>query len=147
MNKKKEDESRQPFLGIFKKTILKIILADKESQTYLVRYTLFTCPWFSIKLHKILLSDDDCMHDHPWSFISIILKGGYYELTPTSGKWYRPGSILWRPQPWIHKLVIPECKSATTLVITFKKVRQWGFVTPSGWKVWYSYIREGRRCE
>mgnify|MGYP003448137758 CR=1 FL=1 len=33
---------------------------------YLVIYTLFTCKWFSIKIHKILISDPSDMHDHPW---------------------------------------------------------------------------------
>jgi hypothetical protein len=37
-----------------------------------------------VKLHHILRSDDDRdLHDHPWSFLSIVLKGGYWEHTPT----------------------------------------------------------------
>jgi hypothetical protein len=50
---------------------------------YLIRRTIFAITkWFSIKLHKIILSDDVCTHDHPWPFFTIILKGGYFEWTP-----------------------------------------------------------------
>jgi hypothetical protein len=157
----KEDEERKRFWYLFKKTVLRI-RDGKENPVYLIRYSIFTCPWFAIKLHRIMLSDDDCMHDHPWSFISIILSGGYFEhsfvnrsrsvlslgtISPTWKRWYGIGSILWRPSPSIHKLELPEGKTATTIVITFKKKRQWGFYTPSGWKVWFEYIRSGQKCE
>lgn len=142
----KPDEQREKFLGIFRKTVLRI--KDENGPIYLIRYSLFSCPWFAIKIHKILMSDDDCMHDHPWSFLSIILKGRYYEWTPTQGGWcFSAGNILWRPQPWIHRLQLNDGETATTLVITFKKVRVWGFHTASGWKPWYEYIRGGRKCE
>lgn len=37
----------------------------------------------SIRVHHILRSDDDrAYHDHPWPFVTVILKGGYYELRP-----------------------------------------------------------------
>lgn len=51
----------------------------KDGKIYLKRWTLFECKLFSLKIHKILLTDDECLHDHPWNFISIILKGGYVE--------------------------------------------------------------------
>jgi hypothetical protein len=150
----KPDEQQTRTFGIFKKTILKIVLSDKSSPVYLIRWSLFSCPWFSIKLHNIQLSDDDCMHDHPWSFLSLILNGGYYEHTPAHWlsdgpvkKWYGPGRLLWRPSPWVHKLEIPEGKQAWTLVVTFKRKRDWGFITPSGWVQWSKYIRSGRKCE
>ena len=141
---KKPDEHREKFLYLFKKTVLRVRDND-TNPIYLIRYSIFTCPLFSIKLHRILISDDDCMHDHPWSFISFILKGGYVEHTPFGKKLYGFGSILWRPAPTIHKLEIFQ--PATTLVITFKRVREWGFYLPSGWKVWYQYIRSGHKCE
>ncbi len=144
MNKEKEDEFRQRFWLIFKKTTLRV----KNGPVYLIRYSLLTLPWFAIKVHKILQSDDACMHDHPWSFLSIILNGRYYEWTPTQEGWCFPaGSVLWRPQPWIHRLQLNEGETCTTLVITFKKTRVWGFITPHGWVPWFKYIREGRRCE
>lgn len=152
----KPDEQRQHFLWIFKKTILRI--KDDQGPIYLIRYSLFTTPWFAVKIHKILMSDDACFHDHPWSFISIILWGGYTECQPfrafSNGmpddslvhrQYYSAGSILWRKAPSPHRLEISN--PATTLVITFKKIRLWGFYTLSGWKPWFEYISSGRKCE
>jgi hypothetical protein len=173
--KKKQDEQRERvFFGLFKKLVLRV--GDENGPIYLIRYSIFSCPWFAVKLHRILISDDDCLHDHPGSFISIILWGGYVEHTLKSEigshfpstkrekinitgseppelviftkhvkKLYGPGSVLWRPAPWAHRLEIFQ--PATTLVITFKKVRTWGFYTKNGWVEWMKYIRAGRPCE
>lgn len=64
----------------------KILYRDHGKTKYLIRWTLFTCKWFSIKIHKALQSDRGPLHDHPWNYISIILWGGYYELTETRGE-------------------------------------------------------------
>jgi hypothetical protein len=141
------------------------VITREDGTPYLIRTTIFKCRWFQINIHKILISDYDCLHDHPWSFISIILRGGYYERTfwrdakmgeferkwfeenskfgqvrdAVRKKWYRPGSILWRPAEWKHSLEIPKGKTATTLVITFKRRRKWGFWTKKGWVFWKEY--------
>jgi hypothetical protein len=134
----------------------------------MVRWNLFQCPWFSIKLHKILLDDGACMHDHPWSFITIILKGGYYEITPNVSmafkdvsdavalvisdhqpvperrEWIEPGRILYRPAKFIHRIEVD--RPALTLVITFRKIRKWGFWTPLGWIESFKYS-EYEHCD
>jgi hypothetical protein len=152
-------------MKFFKK---KKIIERDDGAHYMYRWNLFECKWFSIKLHKIMLSDYDCLHDHPWPFISIILKGGYVEhrqikkmreivTDPNTGKkWsniyddvvtkriYHPGNILYRPANSIHKLEIYQ--SAWTLVFTFKKTREWGFWTPKGWVHWRKYINSENAC-
>jgi hypothetical protein len=172
INQEKADEHRERFLLIFKKTTLRIRDEERGDPVYLIRYSLLTCPWFSIKLHRIFMSDDDCLHDHPWSFISFVLWGGYWETSPdwSRYKWpagkalrlvngvpeyvagqptkkvfYGPGSVLWRPAPSVHKLDVT--KPATTLVITMRKKYDWGFYTVNGWKFWKDYIRSGSKCE
>lgn len=48
--------------------------------TYLRRWYLFKSKFFNVMLHNILRSDDDPdPHDHPWWFLSIILKNGYID--------------------------------------------------------------------
>jgi hypothetical protein len=37
---------------------------------------------FNIFLHRFLKSDPDDVHDHPWPYATLIIKGGYYEWTP-----------------------------------------------------------------
>lgn len=112
----------------------------------------------AIRVHEILASDDRerGFHDHPWPYITIILKGGYTEVTPIfeSGiyigearKFYPPGSILFRrAQSW-HSLelnvsvqdefgrwVVRPC---TTVFITFKYVQKWGFLVEPRSKQYY----------
>ena len=99
---------------------------------------MFTCRFFSVKVHNILLSDYDCQHDHPWSFVTLLLKGGYVEYTPTGSKVYGPGSMLYRSAKYVHRLEIHQ--PVWSLVITFKKVREWGFITPGGWVKWFRYL-------
>lgn len=146
--------------------IKKKVITRWDDEPYLIRYTLFACRWFSIKIHKILSSDDACLHDHPWSFLSIVLKNGYVEhyypktvmTTPAfifgseelnieckiSSKRIKAPAVLFRRANWAHRLVVD--KPATTLVITFKKTRQWGFFTPKGWVKWFNYSQENQ-CE
>ena len=147
-------------MKFFKKKILyrdkNFIQLGKEiicKVPYLIRYTLFTCKYFSIKIHKILISDPSDMHDHPWDYISIILWGGYYEETLITEKehiyhrenssiinsverlnntfhykkWYKPGSILIRKGDAPHRLIIPEGKFAISLIFTSYKYRLWGY--------------------
>lgn len=84
--------------------------------------------YFSVKLHKICQSDDVCSHNHPWPFLTIILKGGYFEWTPTTQKeggdilkletapdgitevcrWHPAGSVMYRPAKWRHRLELKE---------------------------------------
>lgn len=111
---------------------------------YLIRYTIFKCKYFYIKIHKALISDPDDLHDHPWNYISIILWGGYWEETKHTGegynseyrfttrKWYSPLSILKRRGDKPHKLIIPEGKYSISLIFVGRRYRNW------------SYHRDGR---
>lgn len=117
---------------------------------YLIRYTLFTCKFFSIKIHKALISDPEEPHDHPWNYLSFILRGGYWEERKqaipresadqtdkywnTHLKWYKPGSILYRKGDQLHKLIIPENSYCISLIFTFKKWRKWGYLKNNRWE-------------
>lgn len=61
----------------------KQIIGDDQGTPYMVRYFISrpnTKKKGRIYLHKFLRSDHDrALHDHPWNFVSIILKGGYWE--------------------------------------------------------------------
>lgn len=88
----------------------------------------------AVRVHEILRSDiGRDPHDHPFNFVTIILKGGYYEhlyndegfLVSTT--WHGPGSILYRPASTWHKLTLPKGETATTLFISGQKQGRWGF--------------------
>ena len=56
------------------------------------------------------------LHDHYWSYITIILKGGYWETTEKGTFWRRPGYVGFRRRSDRHSLKIPEGKPAWTLL-------------------------------
>ena len=58
----------------------------EDGKLYLWRLYILRTPWFGVMLHKIMDDDPDCLHDHPWSFVSFILKGGYEEIQSYDNK-------------------------------------------------------------
>lgn len=108
---------------------------------YMERYWLISYSRFlpSARIHHILRSDSGrAFHDHPWPYLTIILRGGYHEVKPVydksglyigdSRRWYGPGSILFRKADSYHRLEIPEGKTAWTLFVTGRYQRKWGFL-------------------
>src|SRR5208282_805597 len=54
---------------------------------------------WTCRLHHILRSDEDRhLHDHPWPYVTIILKGGYWEVTPVSGRAIARSAKAWDSQ-------------------------------------------------
>jgi hypothetical protein len=57
-----------------------------NGEPYLERYYVFLKDRkrfpFNIFVHKFLKSDPDDVHDHPWPYATLILKGGYWEWRP-----------------------------------------------------------------
>ena len=75
----------------------RVIYDRLENEPYLIRYYLFLKDrkWFpfNIFLHKFMKGDPDELHDHPWPYATLILKGGYWEVTPKGKYWRGPGSF------------------------------------------------------
>jgi hypothetical protein len=126
-----------------------------KADPYLYRwYVIPRNPWLNIYLHKFLRDDEDrALHDHPWWFVSLILKGGYFEVTPTGTIERGWLSLGFRPALWRHRVVLPRAYGdnhavgrmvpAWTLVITGRKVREWGFWCPKGFVVWTEFTMPG----
>lgn len=126
------------------------VIKNHKGEPYLVRLTLFTCPWFSIKLHVILRDDDDrALHDHPWPFVTIIMVNGYYEETKLSGgtsrvRYRAPWTIHYRKAQYTHRVELTDpSRPAVTFVITGRKTRKWGFHCPEGWTYWRDFDTAG----
>jgi hypothetical protein len=122
-------------------------IKSKKGELHFERYLIFKCRWFNIFLHKIYIEDgDEHMHDHPWNFTNIILKGGYeeeyikfhrQEYIHGSKHGHRKntaGKIRFNRATDVHKiksLIAPT----TTLCITSTRFREWGYYVPEGaWK-------------
>lgn len=127
------------FLFVVRKRIRinKTNIHRDDNEIYMTRWRFDIHPYISFKLHKIMLSDYDCMHDHPWAFISIILRGGYVEHTVKGSKIIHPFSIIKRSAEHKHRLEIHQ--TCWTFVICSKRVREWGFWNSKGFTKWFEY--------
>lgn len=117
-------------------------ITDSE---YITRLHILKTPWFSICLHWINKPDPEpWMHDHPVSFFSIILRGGYSELR--NGVWRNRAcfNFIRASSNDIHKITFVE-PHTLTLCFMGPKTREWGFHTPQGWVHWREYHHAQRR--
>src|SRR5580765_1177386 len=93
---------------------------------YVVRWRLET-PAGSARVHHWLKPDDDrAFHDHPWWFLTVVLRGGYTDRTPAGDDHLRAGSVRFRHARYQHT-VFPGPQGAWTLLVTGRPVRAWGF--------------------
>jgi len=128
-------------------------ITDSDGEPYLTRVVLFRCSRLKVYLHKIHQSDHDrALHDHPWPFISILLKGSYLEDThpePKPGVFstglrlrQRIRFINCRLRPDApHRLELDRGK-VYTIVFGGRKVREWGFWKDNQWIHHATYLGE-----
>ncbi len=120
----------------FFKNRKRVILDRNNTSEYLVRYYLFikdrkSFP-FNITLHKILMSDEPTLHNHPWNWGALIVKGGYWEHTPNGKFWRGPGSFRFRKSEDLHYLELEKDKDGNelpcwSLFFMGKQKTDWGF--------------------
>ena len=125
----------------------RIVMDRVNDKPYLVRYYLFlkdrqNFP-FNIFLHKFLKSDPDDLHDHPWPYATLILRGGYYEWVPVyegtsmvgqQQVWRGPGHFRLSSAESFHRIELKEGVTAWTLFMPGPQQRMWGFLTHKNWK-------------
>lgn len=93
---------------------------------YLVRWAVET-KIGSIRVHSWHGPDDDrAFHDHPWWFLTFVIKGGYVDKNPNGDEHLHAPAIKFRPALHRHT-VVPDPGGAVTLLITGPKIRSWGF--------------------
>jgi hypothetical protein len=121
-------------------------------ELYLRRWVIARTPWFQVLLHKIFKPDpDNDMHNHPWSFKSFILKGGYIEQTPLwtdegvepKAKFTWKGALSWAGQNEFsfHRIATLPAGPTWTLVFTSGKRKSWGFLAKGKYVPWRDYLR------
>ena len=120
----------------FFKNRKRVILDRFNKRDYLVRYYLFlkdrkNFP-FNITLHKILMSDEPTLHNHPWNWGALIVKGGYWEHTPNGKYWKGSGNIRFRKSTDLHYLELAKDEDGKeipfwSLFFMGKQKTDWGF--------------------
>lgn len=133
--------------------VLKITGSGGEDDIYLIRYYVLKSKWYNIFIHQFLRSDRDDMHDHPWNFVTYLVKGSYLEKrwnheTQCVDSIYRANyqdtygygpvtknRLVFRKATDQHQVVV-DCdlkeaekdQAALTLFVSGPTKREWGFV-------------------
>jgi hypothetical protein len=143
-----------------------------DGVAYLDRLRFIQTPWFGVYLHRIDAPDPGVdLHDHPWPFVSIVLRGGYDEYRSETRDASRfaqlnadfpstriSGDVVRRAAGSVRRMRLDECHTifrlhrtpTWTLVIVGHRVRDWGFyvprsVSPYGFVLNKPYDTLGRR--
>lgn len=134
----------------------RIVMDRINNEPYLERYYLFlkdrkSFP-FNIFLHRFLKSDPDDVHDHPWPYATIILKGGYYEWVPefnSKGEkigevrhWRSPGHFRTCGATSYHRIELDPGVDCWTLFMPGPQKRDWGFLVKNKWVQHEKYLSE-----
>lgn len=122
---------------------------------YMTRWRFFESKYINFRLHHIEQSDIEReLHDHPFTFVSFVLRGGYFETRYDSPvgrskvmRWHGPGSVLFRSAETLHRLTLPKGETAWTFVVTGPRRRLWGYQTDRGWVDWVTYSKQQREAE
>jgi hypothetical protein len=133
---------------------------------------------FSVKLHRFLPhADDRSVHDHPWAFYTLVLRGYYDDMAACpdcdgigqgrirehltaycfachgQGVVLRermsPGKLRFRPATHSHRTRVGP-RPCWTVVVTGPRVRDWGFWRGDRWWQHKDYEAEfgpAMRCE
>ncbi len=134
---------KDQFLSWLERHDRKRVILDRQSNDpYLERYYVFLKDRqrfpFNVFLHKFLKSDPDDVHDHPWPYATLILKGGYYEWTPnfnSAGEkigetrhWRGPGHFRLCRSTSYHRIELCPGVECWTLFMPGPQRREWGFL-------------------
>jgi hypothetical protein len=102
-------------------------LGWKELNEKFTRFLVVESKYFSVFIHKLdgPIAPPKC-HDHPWSFVSFILRGGYWESADGFTFHFRaPGEVIYRRAEHAHTVKTIPPTVAWTLVITGPIRRKW----------------------
>ena len=149
----------EKFLNWLEKKDRKRIIMDRTcDEPLLTRYYLFlkdrkTFP-FNVFLHKFHKGDPGDVHDHPWPYATLILKGGYYEWVPgfnSEGiktcevrKWRGPGHFRICGANSYHRIELHPKITPWTLFMPGPHKREWGFLVNNKWIHNEKYLEEKR---
>ena len=104
-------------------------IKSKDGVVHFRRWELIKTRWFSIWLHGIYEADKDLhLHNHPWDYKSVVLKGSYIEETNDGQNTLKPGTFTSRNGAQFHKIKKLLTKKVYTLFMVSPVRRDWGYI-------------------
>lgn len=119
------------------------------------RWTIVAPSGRGLRIHHFLPATEEfTAHDHPWAFLTVVVRGGYVDITSRNGQEVardavRAPGIRYRSRHHEHRTLTGE-QGAWTIVINGPVRRNWGFWSAAGqWLPWRAYAALGVRaaCE
>jgi hypothetical protein len=134
----------------------RVVMDRQANEPYLERYYIFLKDRkrfpFNVFIHKFLKSDPDDVHDHPWPYATLILKGGYFEWTPVfdrtgkkiaeTCKWRGAGHFRICKATSYHRIELDPSITAWTMFMPGPQKREWGFLVNNKWIHNDTYLKE-----
>lgn len=121
---------------------------------YMHRYWLIPFEWnlpFSIRIHHIKRPDaDPFLHDHPWNWRTIILRGGYFEEDVFGNLRARvAGDTVKATAETFHRIDSVSEGGVWTLFIMGRRRNRWGFMhgSPARKTYYRDYVSVNDRGE
>lgn len=124
---------------------------DEPDTNYMTRWRVISTPWLGVYIHRLNKPDPrPTLHDHPWPFLSLVLRGGYCEEF-AAGSSDRASPVAERrerswPAGSVHRMRKTDAHTITslrrsptwTLVLAGRRRSDpsWGYRDESGWTPW-----------
>jgi hypothetical protein len=148
VEQKPEDARQGPRWAIFSW----LILRNSDLSLYLKRFRIIQTPWFGVYIHWIYSTDSGRdLHDHPWPFVSVLLRGWYTEQIATelaeNRLFVTEHAVQWinrKPATGLHRITWLSRTPIVTLVFAGRRCREWGFMREDGvWVIAEKYFKQG----
>lgn len=114
-------------------------LLGREPTINSVRYYIASCRLFEVYINQLINSDEEVYHNHPWSFVSVVLRGGYVEEKPDgSVRWIRSWRPIKRQRGDFLRIIVPEEVRGAVWVLTItgpRSPQEWEFLRKDSDKV------------
>ena len=105
-----------------------------NDQPYLERYYMGGLFGYQCWLHRFLRPDSERhLHNHPWTAISVVLRGYYWEELPDgTGNYRAVGTVARIRHDHVHRVFYAKPDTWTLMLVGRKRHWMWHFIDDAG---------------
>lgn len=105
---------------------LPIFPSESSTSPTMERLALLDSRPLGVYLHRFARGAKIQGHDHPWDFVTVVLRGGYSEARPGAACWRALGRASFRRASEVHSLRVGP-RGCLTLCIRGPRRRGWSW--------------------